>query len=201
MNMFVMTLDNLVLYFFNPSFLSCVIMSIVDQRKVFGEKFFLFIGVFDVKKNGYMDFCDGSFANSIICFLVVGSVFIFLFHTNVLSQTQTLNSDETIISVAKEQLEQIKNRVENTPYDDLVFEFPQTPVYINGYNKPKLFSLSQEFVLSYYISLGDEKFLDSNVKERSVMIHVIAETGVANRDFQTTVIVKSDPEKKEEKTP
>ena len=44
MDMFVMTLDNLVLYFFNPSFLSCVIMSIVDQRKVFVEKFFLFIG-------------------------------------------------------------------------------------------------------------------------------------------------------------
>lgn len=154
-----------------------------------------------MKKNGYIDFCDGSFASSIICFLVVGSVFIFLFHTNVLSQTQTLNSDETIISVAKEQLEQIKNRVENTPYDDLVFEFPQTPVYINGYNKPKFFSLSQAFVLSYYISLGDEKFLDNNIKERPVMIHVIAETGVANRDFQTTVIVKSDPEKKEEKTP
>lgn len=125
-------------------------------------------------------------------FISLGALFLFI-HVKTFSQIETLNSNETIISAAREQLNIIKERVESTPYDDLVFEFPSSPVYIKGYDSPKFFTFDPAFVLSYCIFLGEEKILDDNTKERLVTIHVIAKMGWADRDFESTVLVRSNP--------
>ena len=128
----------------------------------------------------------------VLFFIFLVALFLFI-HVKTSSQIETLNSNETIISAAREQLNIIKERVESTPYDDLVFEFPSSPVYIKGYDSPKIFTFDPAFVLSYRVFLGEEKFLDDNTKERLVTIHVIAKMGWADRDFESTVLVRSNP--------
>ena len=86
----------------------------------------------------------------VLFFIFLAALFLFI-HVKTSSQIETLNSNETIISAAREQLNIIKERVESTPYDDLVFEFPSSPVYINGYDSPKFFTLDPAFVLSYRV--------------------------------------------------
>ena len=125
-------------------------------------------------------------------FISLGALFLFI-HVKTFSQIETLNSNEIIISAAREQLNIIKERVESTPYDELVFEFPSSPVYIKGYDSPKIFTFDPAFVLSYCVFLGEEKILDDNTKERLVTIHVIAKMGWADRDFESTVLVRSNP--------
>ena len=128
----------------------------------------------------------------VLFFIFLVTLFLFI-HVKTSSQIETLNSNETIISAAREQLNIIKERVESTPYDDLVFEFPSSPVYIKGYDSPKFFTFDPAFVLSYRVFLGEEKFLDDNTKERLVTIHVIAKIGWADRDFESTILVRSNP--------
>lgn len=133
------------------------------------------------------------FVTPVVLFFIFLVVLFLFIHVKTSSQIETLNSNETIISAAREQLNIIKERVESTPYDDLVFEFPSSPVYINGYDSPKFFTFDPAFVLSYYVFLGEEKILDDNTKERLVTIHVIAKMGWADRDFESTILVRSNP--------
>ena len=133
------------------------------------------------------------FATPVVLFFIFGVAFFLFIHVKTSSQIETLNSNETIISAAREQLNIIKERVKSTPYDDLVFEFPSSSVYIKGYDSPKFFTFDPAFVLSYRVFLGEEKFLDDNTKERLVTIHVVAKMGWADRDFESTVLVRSNP--------